>query len=321
MKYCFICNPMAGKEGKDILKEKIRSVCSSMGLNFDILTTSSRGDATRLVKKYCEENSHEEISVYACGGDGTAGEVVNGVMAFDNEERKRIGMGLIPVGTGNDFVRNFSNKENFLDIEAQINSTPNDIDLLKCNDMYAINMINVGFDCEVVVKMQELKRHPLIPSKMAYIAGLVVTLVKKPGVSMKASVDGGETEEKDLLLTTFANGCFCGGGFHSNPNADINNGHVDHLFINNVSRTKFLSLVGSYKNGTHICEKNKKVLFNGCGERYSVKFPRLTNVSVDGEVIGFKEFDLSVVRNAIRFLVPKGCEKLKGQVIAGEVLG
>ena len=52
-----------------------------------------------------------------------------------------------------------------------------------------------------------------------------------------------------------------------------------------------------------------------------MKFPRLTNVSVDGEVIGFKEFDLSVVKNAVRFLVPMGCEKLKGHVTAGEVLG
>lgn len=310
MKYCFICNPMAGKEkNKEELVTRINSICTEKEVEYDILITSSVGDGRELVKKYYGENSDEEIAFFACGGDGTAGEVVNGIMSLPC--RDKVSMGIIPVGTGNDFVRNFSGKENFLDISAQIDSMPVSVDVLKCNDMYALNMINIGFDCEVVCKMSEIKRKPFIPSKFAYIAGLIITLIKKPGVKMNISVDGGESEEKKLLLTTFANGCFCGGGFHSNPNADITGGKIDYMFIKNVSRTKFLTLVGSYKKGTHICEKNAKIIDNGSSDTCKIIFDKTTNVSVDGEVIGFDSIDLSLEKAALNFRIPLGSERLK----------
>ena len=93
------------------------------------------------MRKTAAESS-ERLRFYACGGDGTLGEVVNGAAGQVNAE-----VGLIPIGTGNDFVRNFADAGDFFDIEAQVMGEARAIDLIKCNDRYGINVVNVGFDC------------------------------------------------------------------------------------------------------------------------------------------------------------------------------
>lgn len=305
MKYCFIINPVSGKSAtKEGLDERIKSACEAAGVEYDILVTRSQGDATRFVGEYCAKNSADGICFYACGGDGTLCEVVSGVMAL--EDRERVSVGVVPVGTGNDFVKNFAPTELFLDFDAQIKATPLKIDLIKCNDIYAINMINIGFDSEVVVKTGQFKTKKFIPSKLAYICGLAATLIKKPGVEMDISIDGGEPVHKDLLLTTFANGSFCGGGFHSNPLAELSDGNIDTLFIKDMTRIQFVSLVGDYKKGTHLVPKYSHIMHNIKAKEYDIEFSRPTNVSVDGEIILMDKLHLSVEREALGVLVPFG---------------
>jgi YegS/Rv2252/BmrU family lipid kinase len=313
MKHCFIINPASGKSTtKEGLEKRIMETCDKLKAQGYVLETECVGDAQRLVKSfYDEHDTEDEIRFYACGGDGTLCEVVNGVMALEN--RDNVSVGVIPVGTGNDFVRNFEPKELFFDIEAQLCGETVKIDLIKCNDFYAVNMINIGFDCQVVVKTSQYKHSKLIPSKMAYIAGLVVTLIKKPGVCMRVSTDGGEASEKKLLLTTFANGQFCGGGFHSNPKADLCDGHLDTLFVNNITRTKFISIVGDYKKGTHITPKFDKVLKNLKAEVYDIAFDEPTNISVDGEIVKVDGVRLCCERGALSFVMPRGIECISVQ--------
>ncbi len=305
MKYCFVINPAAGKTNSaQDLQARIEHCYKQNDTEVLIHLTEGVGDATEYVIRTAEEYPDEELWFYACGGDGTLGEVVCGAMAADG--RERIAVGLIPAGTGNDFVRNFTFRDNFFDIEAQLRAETCPIDLIRCNDRYAVNMVNVGFDCEVVVKMAQLKRKWWVPAGMAYIAGLVVTLIRKPGVTGRVSADGEELGTRRFLLNTYANGAFCGGGFHSNPKSDPTDGKLDVLFVNNIGRLKFVSLVGDYKKGTHLTPKFDRVLANRKAERIDFFFDKPTNVSVDGEVITVSELHASVERGALRFLVPAG---------------
>ncbi len=307
MKHYFVTNPAAGKKNScETLRASIETTCQERGVDFEIYETTCVGDAERYVRKVCE-NDRESKRIYACGGDGTFSEVVSGAAGYEN-----VSLGLIPAGSGNDFVRNFTKKELFFDISAQIDGEGVSIDLLKCNHKYAINMVNIGFDCEVVKKMMRIKRSPLVPAGLAYIFGLVITLIKKPGVKTEVSVDGGEYEPMNLLLTTMANGCYCGGGFHSNPYALLTDGNINALFIKNISRIKFISLVSSYKSGTHICEKNADILTERVCKKLSFRFPTTQSISVDGEVNDIeKQLDFEVFPKAIRFIIPKGSEFLK----------
>ena len=319
MKYSFIINPAAGK-GKIAsgLAETITKACRARKLDFEVYFTKGVGDATDYVLRTGAEREGD-VSFYACGGDGTLGETVTGIMSLPN--RDGVSLGLFPIGTGNDFVRNFSSGEKFLDVDAQLDGKALPVDVIRCNDRYSMNIVNIGFDCEVVCDTNKLKKSPLIPSKLAYIAGLVKTLVRKPGVDMTISVDGGEPQKHHFLLTTFANGSFYGGGFHSNPLASVTDGQLDCLLVQDITRRKFITLVGDYKKGTHLTSKFEKILKNFKGQTVDMLFDTETNVSVDGEVIRFSELHLSVIHEALRFLIPKGATLLGTKKVAEPVVG
>ena len=309
MKYCFILNPAAGKGTLiETLDEKITTACREKELDFEVYRTVGVGDAQDYVARTVAQNPNESYRFYACGGDGTLCEVMNGIMTLQNPERASLGV--IPSGTGNDFVRNFTNNEFFMDIEAQISAREREIDLLRCNDLYSINMINIGFDCEVVSKTAEIKRKRWVPAKLAYIFSLLITLIRKP--CMKASISTNDEEPKDghYLLTTYANGAFCGGGFHSNPKSSLNDGKIDAIFVNDISRIRFLSMVGAYKKGTHLAAKYEKILKNEKLESIDLAFDSPTNVSVDGEIISVRELHISLIRNALHFLIPTGSKMI-----------
>ncbi len=315
MKYSFLINPVSGKGGHgDELAKSIKTECEARSLDHEIYFTTGVGSAFEYVKEFAEKYPKEKISFFACGGDGTLGEVVNGVMA--SEGRERLCVGVIPVGTGNDFVRNFSEGD-FSDIGAQIDGSDIKIDLISCNGIFCVNMVNIGFDCEVVCKKASLQRNKMIPSKLAYIIGLAITLIRKPGVKCRISLDGGEYEDKELLLTTFGNGEYCGGGFHSNPESRINNGKINALTVNNISRRKFVSIVGSYKKGTHLVHKD--LLQSTLNESLCIDFYSPTNISVDGEVIKVeKHLSMCAVKEAVNFILPRGIKYLKEKEKAEE---
>jgi YegS/Rv2252/BmrU family lipid kinase len=302
MKNYFIINPNAGVGGaREELCEKINKVCKARGVDYEIYITKSVGDATDFVRSVCDDSSNLPARFFAAGGDGTLCEVVNGAIGFVGAE-----VGLIPIGTGNDFARNFSDKHLFLDIEAQLDGVATPIDVLKYNDSYSANMINIGFDCEVVKKKEKLQEKKYLPSKLAYIFGLVICLVKKPGLKATVYIDGEKLNDSDFLLSTFANGSFCGGGFHSNPRALLNDGKVDAIFVRNISRAKFLTLVSSYKKGTHIVPKNDKLLFTMKASSIRFEFPDIQSISVDGEIVDCSELTIKCVNEALSFVVPCG---------------
>ena len=315
MKYCFIINPRAGKgDFVEELKNNIVYACERADVPYDIFLSETIGDTKSYIQDAVAQ-SDDKLAFFACGGDGTLCEIILTVMSLNSDVKSRVCVGIVPKGTGNDFVSNFTDKDFFCDIAAQIEGTTHDVDLLKCNDMYSVNMINIGFDCHVVCKKNEIGKKKIVPRKLAYIFSLIITLIKRPTVKLKRSVDGLSRKGHDLLLTTLANGAFCGGGFYSNPYAALDDGNIDCVEVQNIGRLKFLSLVGSYKKGTHIREKTRDVIGHFKCKTADIYFDEETPVSVDGEIIRTNELHVSVVRRALTILIPRGVKPL----ISGEV--
>lgn len=322
MKYCFIINPRAGK-GKfvDRIKGDVKNACEKKGISYDIFVSEKVEDTHTYIKELAQSDG-EELSFIACGGDGTLCQTIHSVMSLPDKCRENVAVGVIPIGTGNDFVSNFDPKETFFDIDAQLSSTIHNIDLIKCNDTYSVNMVNVGFDSHVVCTKEKIGRKKWVPRKLAYIFSLVLTLVKKPGLNVDISCDGQEAVHHKLLLTTLANGAFCGGGFNSNPLASLTDGMIDMLTVTNMSRRKFITLVGDYKKGTHLGEKFKNIVENFKCSYVDLQFSEETPVSVDGEIVRTDKLSLSVEQGALRFLLPKGvlpkvkalCEKIEREI-------
>ena len=307
IKHVFLLNPVAGKGVKQQgLRERIEQVCTDRGVDFEIHQTSARGEATEYVRALCEQYPDTQLRFYACGGDGTLSEAVNGAYGYANAA-----VGVIPVGTGNDFVRNFEGKEQFLDIGAQLDGQTQMVDLLQYNGNFCVNMINIGFDCEVVKLTAKLKGIKLIPAGMSYIAGLVLTLIRKPGVKAWVSVDGGAPEYRRMLLTSVANGSWCGGGFRSSPLAQLSDGVLDVLLIKNVTRVRFLTLVKMYKAGSFMDNaKARRVIGYVRGNTVRYTFDGEQSICVDGEVIQAQELEICAVKEALCLIVPKGAAYL-----------
>ena len=302
MKHYFIINPKAGS-GKKLkaLKERIENACRKKGEEFEIYLTKKMGDATEFVKNTCH-SAADKIRFYACGGDGTVNEVASGAAEYENAS-----VGVIPGGTGNDFLRCFTGKENFSNIEAQLEATEKKIDIVKCGEKYMVNMFNTGFDCEVAAKASSLKLIPMVSSSMAYILGVVVKLIEKPGAEFSVSLDGGEYEAKKLLLATVSNGRYCGGGFNSSPRARLDDGILDVCFIKNISRRKFISIVSKYRSGEYLdMESLRSILEYRRAKDVKIRFDSPQNVCIDGEIVKTDRISMSVIPKKLSILVPKG---------------
>ncbi|MBQ8402987.1 MAG: diacylglycerol kinase family lipid kinase [Clostridia bacterium] len=303
MKHYFIINPAAGKgQTTNDLIAKIVSAANAEDINFRIYITKKQGDATRYVTSKCEAhlNEADPLRFYACGGDGTLNEVINAAVNYPNAE-----VAVIPVGTGNDYVKNFSNTKFFMNMRRQIRGKAVKIDLIKFNGRYCANVLNVGFDCSVVIKMSEFRRNPLVPSKLAYVCGILSALAKEYGSTFRVQLDDEEPLEKEFLLAAFGKGSFYGGGFKSLPLTIADDGYIDTCVATKISRLDFIKCVGKYKKGEHL--DLSFISYKKC-RKVHLESDEPIGVCADGEVTMETCVDVEVVPRALSFSVPEGCE-------------
>lgn len=299
MKHIFIINPMSGKKDStslivDFLKKNYSDI------DYEIYNTKCVNDATNYVKNICEHRE-EEIIFYACGGDGTLNEVINGAVGYDN-----VYVSVYPCGSGNDFIKSFGKDNYFKDLHNVINGKFKKIDLLKVNGRYTINMCNLGFDASVAYNMQKFKKWPLINGKGAYNLSLVYSLIFNMKHACKIEIDGESVFDGKMLLTAVGNGICCGGGYYCLPLSNVSDGLMDVVYIKKISRIKFIAMVGKYKDGTYIDDpKYQKYLSLKKCKTIKLSSDKDIAYSLDGECGVTKNFEISIVPNAINFIVPK----------------
>lgn len=314
MKYFFIVNPTSGKKGSmEKLLNDIKRTAANLSIHYEIYVTKTRGDGREYIHNICMEYAEkgEAIRIYACGGDGTLNEAVNGAIGFENVE-----IGVIPMGTGNDYVRNYGNVTDFLDIEGQINGISKISDAIKYKAVYnnnimegyCANMFNIGFDCNVVDLTSKVKSLPLINGSLAYLISVFAILVRKKGADLRIEYEDGFVKDGKILLIAIANGCYCGGGVKGVPYCSLDDGKMDVSVVNDISRSFFVRLFPSYSKGKHMEKtviqkkdlirytKEKTLTVTANGE--SLRF------CTDGEITTQKKVRFEVAPSAFRFIVP-----------------
>lgn len=304
MKHIFIINPSAGpKNSKEIVEAALAKVTTEE--NIEVYTTKCPGDATAYVKRICSQ-SDEHIRFYACGGDGTLNEVVNGAADFSNAA-----VGCFPCGSGNDFVKCYGGVNGFLNIDDQINGTEQDLDLILVNGKYCVNVCNFGFDANVLVYMESLKNKLFFRGKLAYIAGILKAFTKSMRSSCKVVVDGEQISDGEMLLCTIANGEYIGSSFRCAPKAVLDDGLLEFCYVKTMSRLRFISMIGSYVNGEHL--DNPKyadiIIYRRCKKIEVIAQNDDFPYALDGEVIKDKQFAAEVVTRKLKFVIPVGVER------------
>ncbi len=295
MRDVFIINPAAGKEdGTVALTAQIREV---YGDDAKILITTGEGDA--LLKAKAEAESGDEVRIFACGGDGTSFEVLNGIVGYKNAA-----IGVIPIGSANDFIKyfGFDSKPRFLDLKRQKNGTLLPIDLIKAGEYYCMNQCCAGLDAQVADLMKGFKRLPLVSGPMAYNLAVVKAVLGKIGINMKVTTDGKTFKEGSVLFAVCANAPVYGGGYISAPKAVLNDGMLDCVTIDTVKKLQIPSLLPKYKKGKH---EDLDICTYGKCKSFEFETDREIPVSLDGEIIHTDRFKCEIIENGINFVLPE----------------
>ncbi|RPF49071.1 YegS/Rv2252/BmrU family lipid kinase [Hydrogenoanaerobacterium saccharovorans] len=315
MKHYFIINPAAGrKNAAEGLRVRIQQAFAALNDRYEIYITKNVGDAVRYVRKICG-STKEELRFYACGGDGTLNEVVNGAAGFVHAS-----VTSVPCGSGNDFVRNFEPTSCFQQLEFLANVSAQPIDLLCFSGgAYGVNMCNIGFDANVALHMSKFKMLPFVKGQMAYNLALLYSLLNKMSTHLRITVDGNETFEGEFLLTAIGNGRFCGGGYKGTPLAKVNDGLLDLCIVKKVSRFNLVKLVNVYKAGMHLQDAQLQpyIIYRRC-RQIDIAAPQPFAMSVDGENTRVQSVSVKIAERALSFAAPmQDCACSPALVCAG----
>lgn len=302
MKNYFIVNPIAGEgKGLEVVQKQIDNLNLYLKADneFEILLTTKPKEAIILAEKICEENKNTMINIFACGGDGTSFEVLNGIVNFSN-----VNFGIIPVGSCNDFLKTFENHD-FLSLERQLLGQKVGIDVLESDGEFLLNVANFGFDARTNYD-QIRYRHRFKTIKKAYNFSLFKNIFSpKLGDEVDVYVDGNLIFSGKMMLSTVANAKYYGGGFKCAPHAEYQDGLADILVVKKVSIFTFARLVKFYKKGLHLDnERFNKLLTYRRGQIVDIIAKKALVGCLDGETRISKNFKVKIHKNKIKFIIP-----------------
>lgn len=306
MKHLFIINPAAGSRDRtqDYTKA-IEETCS--GLDYEIYVSKAPGDCTRRTREAGQ--SGEETRVYACGGDGTLNEVVNGAVGFPN-----LAVSVYSGGSGNDFVKLFANPQAFFQLEQLLDAEEISYDLIRCNGEYSLNICSVGLDARISSDVGSYKRIPFLTGFRAYAVSALVNVVRGIGEHFTVDVDG-EHIDGELTLVCVCNGQYYGGGFHPVPDADPTDGLLDVLVVQKVSRLQAAGVIGKYKDGRYA--ELPQFIRHLRTDKITIHCDRPTPINLDGETRFAKTVELSLTKEKLRFFYPKAAKFAETAAVGG----
>ena len=301
MKHIFIHNPKAGKDSTPAFEKLQEQMKAYDGiLDYEFYSTKAAGDATTFVRERCRIAPDEQLRFYACGGDGTANEVLHGVVGQSNAS-----MTCFPCGSGNDFVKYYGGAERFLDLDALLNATETPIDVMRVGDRYALNVTHFGFDTAVTRTMEKYRHKKLMGGKRAYTMGIVTALIGAMKNDCTVWVDGEQINDGKMLLCTVANGSYVGGSYRCAPHSDNTDGLLEVCLVRPISRFTFLKLINVYKEGTHLDDPRfHNIIAYRRGKSVRVQAPEGFAFLLDGEIVEQNDFTVEICPAAIRFAIP-----------------
>ena len=301
MKHVFIINPNAGKyDSRQRIYDMADALREKHGLDVQCILTKKQGHATELARRLCD--SGEELRFYACGGDGTVNEVANGVIGYDNAA-----MTVIPVGTGNDFLKNFGGAAPlFADAENLWDGPQFPMDAIDVNGRIALTIACSGIDARVAADVHKYSESPLLDGKTSYIASLAVNFLFKGIASHWTVTLDDEVIEDDFSLVSVCNGRYYGGGFMPVAEARMDDGVLNTLVVKKVSRVTFARFVGPYSKG----EYSKFPEYAHCSTPQVVHIhsekPDIVTC-LDGECMTNSDVTIRMSDRKLNFFGPAGC--------------
>jgi len=296
MHYIFIINARSDKA--DIATDVERQIQESkLGLDYEIYLTRGIGDGTRFVKIYCDLHPNAKVCFVACGGTGTLNEVVSGMVGSHDKQ-----LALLAYGSTNDFTKCFPDRD-FTSLKKLLTGEPVAVDVMKVNDGYAINVINIGFDAMVASFANQYIEAGRV--KNAYWKSIVKAIFTSRNNRIRVEADGERLNRRRLLLCTVSNGRYCGGEFLCAPRAELDDGWMEVCAFRPMLLLDFLRILPVYRDGKHLDTSwARKRLHYKRARHVEVISRDLVDISLDGEILSSHTFQIDLLPKEVNLILP-----------------
>jgi diacylglycerol kinase (ATP) len=293
-KFLAIVNPAAGGGRSAKLAGTQLRRLKAKGLRVDAIASMAPGHAVQLAREAYDQGYRRFLAV---GGDGTAHEIINGIFSREGQT-DRVELGFLPLGTGNSFLRDFTDKGAESSVEALLAGRKRRVDVLRLRHatgtIYSFNLLSVGFTADVgALANRRFKAF----GHLGYLLGVFVRVVQLKRRAFKLRCDDDPAwDERRCLFLTFNNSKFTGGTMMIAPNADPSSGYIEYVRWGPIGRLGLLKMLPRLYDGTHTqhplseTRRVKKIEF-------SLDAP--VDVMVDGEIVSVNLQMLDILPGAM----------------------
>lgn len=301
-KWFVIINPTSGNGAAKKQWNPIYNELKKQQFDFAFAFTEHKKHSVTLLKNALEQGITKFICV---GGDGTLHTIVNGILNLNPKNLSEVKLGIIPVGTANDWVKTYKISNDYkkaIQTIKQEFTIKQDIGKLLINEnnstIYFNNLAGIGFDGYVVNKVHKFKYLGF----MAYLTGALLSIATYKKSNLEIKFNDTEIKEKTLMLLIGI--CkYSGGGMQLTQNPNPTDGLFDISHINKISLLTLLGNIGGLFNGNitnHTLVKNYKT----SKLKIAVLDTQKTYIQADGELVGSGSFEVGIMPNAFNFIVP-----------------
>jgi YegS/Rv2252/BmrU family lipid kinase len=302
-KWLVVVNPAAGggKAGKDW--PEIEALLTKHGVRYDAELTNRRLHAMVLAKQKIEAGFSRIIVV---GGDGTMNEVINGVFAQQRIPTTEVMLGMISVGTGNDWGKMFNipseyeaaietikNQKTFIQDAGMVTYNPSN----KTWQRYFINIAGMGFGAKVVARSNRLKDKGK-SSPGLYLATLFTSLLGYRSIRAQIEIDGNAFKRKVFSLNVGI-GKYNGGGMMQVPHAIADDGLYSITLIKRMGKLNVIANIRKLYNGK-ITSHSRVEAYTG--KVINVNSPSLLQLETDGETLGHSPMAFQIIPRSVKII-------------------
>ena len=287
MRYNFIVNPYAGRGRAIEVIGQLQDYMDKYDMEYRILYTERRGHATELAQSLVEEGVDNVISV---GGDGTLNEIVAGIGSYGD-----ITLGIIPAGTGNDFIRSAGMELNPIKaLELIVRGRVGKIDLVDISGRLMLCFGNAGIDAKLVQIVNDSPKK----TKSSYMKALLKSIVHFDWYKYNISIDGSPKVYKEGLIVAVLGGRDIASGIKICPPAKIDDGKMDIVFVGATKhKIGVLGLFASLLRGKILLRKEVEHFV--C-ESASIELIGHNTIDIDGELIPGEVMNCKLLASAVK---------------------
>jgi diacylglycerol kinase (ATP) len=294
--YLAIVNPVAGGGRSGKLLAPVLERLRAGGVQVEVATTRARGEATKIADEAYRRGVRRFIAV---GGDGTSFEIVNGLFPHaGNEATDRPTLAFLPLGTGNSFLRDFSDRGVDYAVESLVTQRSRACDVLRLRHrtgvLHFINLLSMGFAADVATLRA---RRFSAWGEPGYVASIFLTLTRFHRRPFPVRMEN-ETgfDDRPCLFLSFNNSKFTGGTMMIAPNAETASGLIEYVRWGPIGRLGLIRNLPGLYDGTHI---NHPLAERHAIARVEFKLDTPVDVMIDGEVLTLHCETLDVLPSAL----------------------